>query len=97
MITRRVTFRLYPSKSQEAKLFEARRLHAYDKGKYNPTETGTPQGGVISPLLANIGLHGLEEHIKSINPKLGFIKYADDFIVTAKDKESLLNPKKRKF
>ena len=29
MITRRVTFRLYPSKAQEAKLFEARRLHAY--------------------------------------------------------------------
>ncbi|ACK66079.1 putative transposase IS891/IS1136/IS1341 family [Rippkaea orientalis PCC 8801] len=29
MITRRVTFRLYPSKSQSAKLFEARRLHAY--------------------------------------------------------------------
>jgi RNA-directed DNA polymerase len=62
-----------------------------DKGKYNPTETGTPQGGVISPLLANIGLHGLEEHIKSNNPKLGFIRYADDFIVTAKDSESLEN------
>ena len=62
-----------------------------DRGKYNPTETGTPQGGVISPLLANIGLHGLEEYIKSINPKLGFIRYADDFIVTSKDKESLDN------
>lgn len=47
---------------------------------YNPTETGTPQGGVISPLLANIGLHGLEEYIKSINPKLGIIRYADDFL-----------------
>ena len=67
-------------------------------GKFNPTEMGTPQGGVISPLLANIGLHGLEEHIKSIRPKyvkrvniekLGVVRYADDFIVTAKDRESL--------
>ena len=56
-----------------------------------------PQGGVISTLLANIGLHGLEEHITSIRPKyaktsrdkLGVVRYADDFIVTAKDKGSL--------
>ena len=60
-----------------------------DGGVHNPTETGTPQGGVISPLLANIGLHGLEQYIKTINPKLGIIRYADDFIVTAKNKESL--------
>lgn len=60
-----------------------------DSGIYYPTETGTPQGGVISPLLANIGLHGLEEYIKQCNPKLGIIRYADDFVVTAKDKESL--------
>jgi RNA-directed DNA polymerase len=58
-------------------------------GKFNPTETGTPQGGVISPLLANIGLHGLEIYIKSTNPKLGVVRYADDFIVTARDKGSL--------
>jgi RNA-directed DNA polymerase len=60
-----------------------------DSGIDNPTETGTPQGGVISPLLANIGLHGLEEYTKQCNPKLGIIRYADDFVVTAKDKESL--------
>ncbi|MEG4489701.1 group II intron reverse transcriptase/maturase [Microcoleus sp. D2_18a_B4] len=59
------------------------------EGKLNPTEMGTPQGGVISPLLANIGLHGLENYIKSTNPKLGVVRYADDFIVTAKDKGSL--------
>ena len=60
-----------------------------DGGVHSPTETGTPQGGVISPLLANIGLHGLEQYIKLINPKLGIIRYADDFIVTAKDRETL--------
>ncbi len=59
------------------------------EGKFNPTETGTPQGGVCSPLLANIGLHGLENFIKTINPKLGVVRYADDFIVTARDKGSL--------
>ena len=58
-------------------------------GKINPTEMGTPQGGVISPLLANIGLHGLETYLKSTNSKLGVIRYADDFIVTARDKGSL--------
>lgn len=59
------------------------------QGKLNPTEQGTPQGGVISPLLANIGLHGLETYIKATNPKLGVVRYADDFIVTARDKNSL--------
>lgn len=71
-----------------------------DKGVYNPTNTGTPQGGCISPLLANIGLQGLERLINSIKlprdkwhnkRKLGIIRYADDFIVTAKDKETLEN------
>lgn len=59
------------------------------EGNYNPTEIGTPQGGVCSPLLANIGLHGLETFIKSTNPKLGVVRYADDFIVTARDFGSL--------
>ncbi len=59
------------------------------RGGYNPTEIGTPQGGVISPLLANIGLHGLETYIRKLNPKVGVVRYADDFIVTGKDRESL--------
>jgi RNA-directed DNA polymerase len=59
------------------------------QGEYTPTEMGTPQGGVISPLLANIGLHGLEDFIKATNKKLGVVRYADDFIVTARDKGSL--------
>ena len=50
------------------------------KSVINPTNTGTPQGGVISPLLANIGLHGLQHYLQQVNPKIGFIRYADDFI-----------------
>ncbi|MBP0004836.1 MAG: group II intron reverse transcriptase/maturase [Cyanobacteria bacterium SBC] len=41
-----------------------------DNGAFNRTETGTPQGGVISPLLANIALHGMEERIKQTFPRL---------------------------
>ncbi|WP_293085413.1 reverse transcriptase domain-containing protein [Okeania sp. SIO3B5] len=40
-----------------------------DKGIHNPSETGTPQGGVISPILANIGLHGERRIYKNSQPK----------------------------
>ena len=59
------------------------------EGLRYPTETGTPQGSICSPLLANIGLHGLETMVKSHNPALGCVVYADDFIVTAKNRAAL--------
>jgi RNA-directed DNA polymerase len=58
-----------------------------------PTEAGTPQGGTISPLLANIALHGLETLIRDRYPRRTrlrkgeyhgpprVIRYADDFVV----------------
>ena len=59
------------------------------EGILNPTETGTPQGGVCSPLLSNIGLHGLEEFVKNYSKKMGIIRYADDFVITAKSRKEL--------
>ena len=53
-----------------------------------PTLEGTPQGGVISPLLANIALHGIEERLKQEGgtsrgdrAALSIIRYADDFVI----------------
>jgi RNA-directed DNA polymerase len=55
------------------------------EGQYWPTEEGTPQGGVISPLLANIALHGLEKALwqtcSHAEGKLHIVRYADDFVV----------------
>jgi len=55
-----------------------------------PTDRGTPQGGVISPILANMVLDGMEVLIMEQYPnmKVHFIRYADDFIVTAPTKET---------
>jgi RNA-directed DNA polymerase len=50
----------------------------------NPTLKGTPQGGVISPLLANVALHGMETEVLEAFPKRNppsIIRYADDFVV----------------
>lgn len=65
-----------------------------------PTEEGTPQGGIISPTLANIALDGIQKMLdenfrityskkKTIYPQVHLIRYADDFIITAKSKETL--------
>jgi RNA-directed DNA polymerase len=64
-----------------------------------PTSEGTPQGGVISPILANIALHGMEHRIKEYVGSLKYldknkknrmdsvslIRYADDFVILHKD------------
>src|SRR5947207_907640 len=65
-----------------------------DKGVFYDTEAGTPQGGVISPLLANIALHGMEEALGvrydyrgTICGPRAVVRYADDFVVFCESKE----------
>ena len=73
-----------------------------DKHVLHETTEGTPQGGIISPALANYALDGLERllrkkfpegtRLKSLGGKsasVNFIRYADDFVITSKSKEIL--------
>jgi RNA-directed DNA polymerase len=50
-----------------------------------PTTEGSPQGGVISPLIANIALHGLETTVAEVHPKAKVIRYANDLVVLHPD------------
>jgi RNA-directed DNA polymerase len=72
-----------------------------EKRQLYPTTSGTPQGGLISPILANQTLNGMESMLRKTfqiqkrtreggyyNPKVNLIRYADDFIVTAADRET---------
>ena len=70
-----------------------------DNGVFHETIEGTPQGGLLSPLLANIALHGMEkalgisykEYTNQTIPKGNYrmSRYADDFLIFAKTKEDI--------
>ena len=70
-----------------------------EAGALFDTDAGTPQGGIISPVLANMTLDGLEKVVYAsvgttkfsrTKTKLNVIRYADDFVVTAVSKETLV-------
>jgi RNA-directed DNA polymerase len=64
----------------------------WEKDQLFPTDAGTPQGGLISPILANLALDGLEAVVRAAaeqKDKVHFIRYADDFVVTGATKEIL--------
>jgi len=76
------------------------RCGVVDKSQFQQTEEGTPQGGIISPLLANLALDGLEADLKRFlanrmgiagtkRAKVNLVRYADDFVVTGDSKELL--------
>jgi group II intron reverse transcriptase/maturase len=54
-------------------------------GKFQATRIGTPQGGVASPLLANIALNLLDWHLHERGYR--FVRYADDFVVLCRSKD----------
>lgn len=67
-----------------------------EDGSWTATDQGTPQGGVISPLLANIALHGMEDALgirrilrgrPAATNRRSLVRYADDFVVFCKSKE----------
>lgn len=72
-----------------------------ESGSWNPTVAGTPQGGIISPVLANMALDGLDEVLEShfgrkntkasYKTKVNYVRYADDFIITGISQELLEN------
>jgi RNA-directed DNA polymerase len=54
-----------------------------EEGVFQPTTGGTPQGGVISPLLANIALNSLDWQLHDAGYR--FVRYADDFVVLCRN------------
>ena len=63
-----------------------------EKKRLFPTSKGTPQGGIISPVIMNMVMDGMETALKKQFPrwkgqKVNFIRYADDFIITASSEE----------
>ena len=56
-----------------------------DEGVLSPTAAGSPQGGVISPLIANVALHGLETFVAKTHANAKVIRYADDLVVLHPD------------
>jgi RNA-directed DNA polymerase len=66
------------------------------KGQLQATDAGTPQGGIISPTLANLVLDGLESQLKlywgvtkAKKLKINVVRYADDFVITGTSREVL--------
>ena len=65
-----------------------------ERQHWHETESGTPQGGIVSPVLTNITLDGLQKELMVRFPrhkghKVNLVRYADDFIVTGSDPKLL--------
>jgi RNA-directed DNA polymerase len=84
------------------------RAGVIDQGRFAPTERGTPQGGVISPLIFNIALHGMEqaagaayrwnpsrESMDSVSGTPVLVRYADDLVALCDSRDQAESVKAR--
>ena len=62
------------------------RAGVMENGQWNPSQKGVPQGGPLSPLLANIVLHDLDMELEKRGHK--FVRYADDFLVLVRSERA---------
>ena len=78
--------------TRKSKLTQWLKAGYLERSVFNPTNEGTPQGGIISPTLANVALDGIEALLGNTfnrRDKLHFVRYADDFIITGNSREIL--------
>jgi RNA-directed DNA polymerase len=78
--------------TRKSKLTQWLKSGYLERGMFNPTKEGTPQGGIISPTLANMVLDGIESLLTRSfkrRDKIHFVRYADDFIITGDSRELL--------
>ena len=83
------------------------RAGVVEQGRFTPTEEGTPQGGVVSPLLLNVALHGMEyaagvryrtvgsDGAVSVPDSPVLIRYADDFVALCRTRDEAMQVKAR--
>ncbi|MFD1363716.1 group II intron reverse transcriptase/maturase [Actinoplanes sichuanensis] len=94
----------FPAREQVADWLTA---GVVEQGRFTPTEEGTPQGGVVSPLLLNVALHGME-HAAGVRYRTAgndgaatapgspvLIRYADDFVALCRTRDEAIQVKAR--
>jgi RNA-directed DNA polymerase len=94
----------FPAREQVADWLTA---GVVEQGRFTPTEEGTPQGGVVSPLLLNVALHGMEnaagvryrtvgnDGAASVPGSPVLIRYADDFVALCRTRDEAIQVKAR--
>jgi RNA-directed DNA polymerase len=82
----------------KATLFKWLKAGYIERSVLKPTEKGVPQGGIISPVIANLALDGLETMLQEHYPKgarrtgdakVHLVRFADDWVITGSSKELL--------